>query len=132
MNQVDRLIELDRKYRYRDKGVPPLFRVLCVDKPGDYPVVTCDAKGGIHTNKISGQEHENCLGLYDLIEVSPYEDIPIDAKVLVRSGGLGNWHRRYFAGVSDSGKPMAWVEGTTSWSTVLGSIPWYELKLPEE
>ena len=127
------MIDMSKKYRYRGKGVSPILRILCIDLPGRFPVVSCDTDGTVYVHGLNGNYYySNEESNHDLIEVNPYEGIPIDAKVLVRGSGLETWHRRYFAGVSDSGKPMAWVEGTTSWSTLFGSIPWDELKLPEE
>jgi hypothetical protein len=55
----------------------------------------------------------------DLIEVTPYDDLQIDDKVLVwndRKGTLAKF-KRYFAGVSRNGKPLAFSDGATSWST---------------
>ena len=52
----------------------------------------------------------------DLIEVSPYSDIPIDAKVIVWHNNAGPRHRRYFAGANELGEPTTWFNGATSWS----------------
>ena len=48
-------------------------------------------------------------------EVSPYANWPIDAKVLVW-GENKNKNKRYFAGIHEDGRPMAWIGGATSWS----------------
>jgi hypothetical protein len=48
-------------------------------------------------------------------EISPYANWPIDAKVLVW-GENKNKNKRYFAGIHEDGRPMAWIGGATSWS----------------
>ena len=48
-------------------------------------------------------------------EVSPYANWPIDAKVWVW-GDNKNKRKRYFAGIHEDGRPMAWIGGATSWS----------------
>lgn len=49
-------------------------------------------------------------------EPSPYEGWEIDDKIEVSSDGLA-WNKRHFAGISEKGKPLAWVAGRTSWSS---------------
>ena len=48
-------------------------------------------------------------------EVSPYADWSIDAKVWVWNDGKTKG-KRYFAGIHEDGRPMAWIDGATSWS----------------
>ena len=49
-------------------------------------------------------------------EISPYADWPIDAKIWVWDTGSEKM-KRHFAGVSNNGKPKAWNDGYTSWTT---------------
>lgn len=50
---------------------------------------------------------------------SLYKDWPIDAKILVWYGDTPDKkYKRYFAGVDDSGYPVAWEDGATSFSTL--------------
>ena len=51
----------------------------------------------------------------DLIEVSPYEDWPIDAPIWVRNTPESElWIPRHFAGVDPNGYPLFWPDGFTS------------------
>lgn len=82
-------------------------------------------------------QHANDL---ELVEVSPYDHLKIDDKVMVRDGPTHIWLLRLFAGVVN-GKPTAWHESTTSWTafgrakargSILDSLrcPWEECRLP--
>jgi len=83
--------------------------------------------------------HETTCPVWDFSKyryrVKPlYVDFKIDDKVLVRKPGCYSheWKRRYFAGVNEnSGKPMTWESGGTSWNTK-SKISWDECKLAEE
>lgn len=61
-----------------------------------------------------------------------WSKVPIDTPVIASDDG-GNWHRRYFAGVSGStGNPMAYNSGATSWSVDYGdTCEWPFMKLAE-
>jgi hypothetical protein len=94
-------------------------RIYAIDGGGDYPIhgaVKYEGDQYWSPRKWKDSGKECWADSSDLIEVSPYEDFKIDDKVLVWDEG-GLKHRRYFAGVSISGKPMAFVDGNTSWST---------------
>lgn len=105
-------IEMGKKYRTRDgKSV----RILCVDSNDPvYPVVGLfDGKGQPdtwteHGNIVVGEER-----YLDLVEISPYADIPIDTPGWARLDL--RWWPRYFAGVS-KGRPTAWRGGATSFT----------------
>ena len=58
-----------------------------------------------------------CGEPYTFIEedTPSYADWPIDAKVWVWDDGKTK-SKRYFAGIHEDGRPMAWVGGSTSWS----------------
>lgn len=106
-------IEMGKKYRTRDgKSV----RILCVDSNDPvYPVVGLfDGKGQPdtwteHGNIVVGEER-----YLDLVEISPYADIPIDTPGWARGSLDHGWRRRHFAGLAEDGRPMAWDDGTTS------------------
>ena len=49
-------------------------------------------------------------------EVSPYADWPIDAKIWVWDQA-DEKAKRHFAGIADNGKPNAFLNGYTSWTT---------------
>ena len=43
-----------------------------------------------------------------------WSKVPFDTKVLCKFGDF--WHKRYFAGVNNEGKPLAFYDGQNSWS----------------
>jgi len=121
-------ISMDKKYKTRDGNfeAKPLIINMNYD---DYPVaclMTSLKDGSQYVAKFSkhgGFYWDDSANSLDLIEVSPYADIPIDAKVLV-------WYsddkkiKRHFAGVSESGKPMAWAGGHTSFTSDYPPAVW--------
>lgn len=120
-------IEMGKKYRTRDGRD---VRILCVDRKHEFPVVGLfDYQGEEHVYAWMSEGFHAGAGVknsLDLVEVSPYADIPIDAPGWARDHGR-EWVPRYFAGVSGSGKPMAWVDGATSFSTICGrKMSWTE------
>lgn len=110
-------ISMDKKYKTRE-GRP--VKILCIDRNHRYyPVIalTIDKTGTILCCTEEGKfqllgEEKSCN---DLVEVSPYEDFKIDDPVMV-TDYKDLWYPRYFAGVSKDGKPMAFIDGATSWS----------------
>ena len=110
-------IEMGKKYRTR--GGVKVNRVLCVDRrDGAYPVVVELELGEIEVYTTEGQAiYNNDSEHYlDLVEVSPYEDFKVDDPVMV-SNNETFWGKAHFAGVNSEGKPMAYINGKTSWST---------------
>ena len=132
-------IDMSKKYRYRSKEVVPLRRILCDNKHGDYPVVTDDISGHLYSHTSSGYNYvRGGDGDHDLIEVKPYEDIPLGTEVLVRNKLWAHnvcvrspWYRRYFSGLSVRGNPTTWPNGATEWSHDFQPVEWDELKLAE-
>lgn len=61
-----------------------------------------------------------------------WSKVPIDTPVLASNDGE-NWNHRYFAGVSgQTGNPMAYNSGATSWSVDYGdTCEWPFMKLAE-
>lgn len=61
-----------------------------------------------------------------------WSKVPIDTPVLASNDGK-NWNHRYFAGVSgQTGNPMAYNSGATSWSVDYGdTCEWPFMKLAE-
>ena len=86
----------------------------------NYPVVAAILNG--HKEVVANLTEKLTFALNieckeDLVsEITPYEDWPIDSKVLVWSGG-GKKLKRHFAGVSANGKPTAFMDGNTSFTT---------------
>jgi len=107
-----------KKYRLADGRK---VRVVCTDRrDNNFPlvvlvgnkdkemVVTCTADGFYRISKV---DHP-----LNLIEVTEWDDFKVDEPVMVRSNESADWLKRYFAGISSEGLPMAWNEGCTSWS----------------
>lgn len=113
------MIDINKKYKTRN-GCE--VRIYATDGGGKYPIHGA-IKNGFGDWCIVGlwsQEGEIRIGYSsenDLIEVSPYEDFKIDDKVLVWAKGSSTKHKRYFAGVSNIGRPLVFVDGKTSWSS---------------
>jgi hypothetical protein len=71
-----------------------------------------------------------CLNESQLIEISPYDYLKIDDKVFVwNSGELKK--PRYFAGTNEDGKPMAFDDGRTSFTTA-HKVTWSHCEKYEE
>ena len=126
-------IEIGKKYRTRNGRD---VRILCVDAERISPVVglvTNTKNGGDWIGEWIGEWCSygrylgECRGQheYDLVEVSPYADIPIDTPGWARNYG-GRWFARYFAGVTDEGRPTAWLSGATSFSSGGERLDWQE------
>ena len=125
------IVEAGKQYRTRD-GRP--VRILCTDMKNTYSVI------GVLNNQDSEGEYcetwnagGRCIAdqesARDLIEVSPYEDWPIDAPVWCR--GSRRWIARHFAGIDGDGAPLAWNDGYTSHTTDVRS-PWDDMRLASE
>lgn len=107
-------IEMGKKYRTRAGHA---VRILCVDRDDkDYPVVGLPkfeiGGEGLIPFTAEGSYEAGKHSPFDLVEVPPYADIPIDTPGWAR-GADGHWHRRHFAGVGSDGLPKCWVEGKT-------------------
>jgi hypothetical protein len=66
----------------------------------------------------------------DLVECSPWDDVAVDTKVLVRNHGCNAWCNRYFAKY-ENGKVYAFDSGGTSWSSDGDMVAWDQAKLAE-
>jgi len=111
-------ISKDKKYKLRMGGDIKIYEILDGYVFGAYRF-----KGSKEFNadrwECNGNyllDSESCL---DLIEISPYADFKIDDKVLVWDGEYQrhNKHKRHFAGVSELGDPLTWIDGLTSFTT---------------
>lgn len=110
-------ISIDKKYKTRS-GFP--VRIYAVDCGGALSVhgayfynndewfpISYTKNGRLVDNSI---EHS-----LDLIEVSKYDHIKIDDKVLVWMDFIEQI-KRYFAGIGKDGKPRTWDEGKTAFT----------------
>lgn len=107
-------IELGKKYRTR-AGAD--VRLYCTDARGEFPVVghILDPRWSVDVlatwTSTGNAIQAGRVSRGDLVEVSPYADIPIDAVVVTPSGA-----KAHFAGVDDFNAPMVWAEGRTSYT----------------
>lgn len=112
------LIELGKKYKTLDGRK---VTILKTDLKNPYPVVAVVVqecgKEIIVKYTLEGKYFTGGNTSHDdLVEVSQYDEFKIDDKVIVWNGNGITKYKRYFAGVSTKGKPMAWTGGTTSFS----------------
>ena len=99
-----RIICVDRK-SYQNNSIIGLVET---DENTDHESIVTWYKNGKH----------NTNAQYDLVEVSPFDDFNIDDKVLVKDCYDYEWKKRYFAGIDeDTGEPLAFADGLTSWIT---------------
>ena len=110
-------ISMDKKYRtVEGKSI----RLLCVDRRAQlstYPVIALiGAEQGTHSFTAEGRNVIHKNSRMDLVEISPYDDWEIDKKILVSNDNI-SWKRRYFASIDkDTGRPLTFPAGKTSWS----------------
>lgn len=132
------MIEITKKYRTRDGRK---WETFCVDFVADRPVVgrvtEHDGTQMIDFRHADGRAFKHgCDSADDLIEISPYEDWPIDAPVWVKLRSHSKWVPRHFAMVdSDSGRPTTWLDGYTSHTAPKQkrtAAAWHEARLASE
>lgn len=126
------MIELNKKYRTRSGQQ---VRLYATDAGEIFPVhgaISTDGENWFSRSwtkegRLYADETENSG---DLFEAGPFDHIKIDDKVLVWFGG-DEYHKfkRYFAGVSEDGRPMTFVDGATSWSSGGLTIEWDNCEL---
>lgn len=115
------MIELDKKYRTRDGRA---VRILCIDRKTPIPVDVVvglvvrlgDGKELIRTWGIDGAfvQDPYLESMEDLVEVSIYDDWPIDVAVWSKTFADSFWIPRHFAGIhAETGKPLVWRDGYT-------------------
>lgn len=126
------MIDINKKYKTRDGREVVLY---CTDAPGRFCVhgridnmAQWDINGIYHIHMPDN--------LLDLIEVSPYEDFKIDEPVMVKQKDedVTKWRKRHFAGISETGVPMAWDCGFTSWTSTSSVLKagWDKCRRPTE
>ena len=124
------------KYTHRTKDGQKA-RIIATDRASEnYPVLAL----------ILGEDGEEWVESYtkdlkfltervtdnDLVEYSPWQDVAVDTKILVRDFDTNCWVPRYFSHYAD-GRVHAFAEGRTSW-TKRANVPtnsWDQSKLAE-
>ena len=122
-------ISMDKKYKTRYGRE---VRVLCIDGPDlAFPVIAIINNDLVIKYTSEGRVYlDSFESRLDLIEDTTYADFKIDEPVMVRSD-KGYWFPRHFAGISNEGIPLAWIDGQTSYTTTL-KIKWDECRRPTE
>lgn len=107
----------DKKWKYR-KGETP----LCVIETGreDVPLASVTKNFDLVAHDADGRiKWTTCAMQFDLIEVKPWADWPIDKPVMYRHRHNSTWLRGYWAG--ERGEfPCVFAEGRTSWTIGVG------------
>jgi len=85
----------------------PVMALVQEDNSGIEEPLSYTAEGFYRFNKIPHS--------LDLVEATEWDDFKVDEPVMVRGNENADWCKRYFAGISSAGWPMAWNEGYTSW-----------------
>lgn len=122
------MIDINKKYKTAS-GKP--VRILCTDRPGDYPVVALvlysDEYTSVESMSIEGKWcFSSEASPLDLVEVFPWEDFEVDEPVWVRNNEGQRWEKRHFARVVN-GRPNTWENGCSSWTVYGGNfntVPW--------
>ena len=130
------MIQMDKKYRYRNGG---RATILTVNRPTSMSmyVVSMDEKGHLHTHTKAGHFYP---GNYtnndqrDLIEIVPYADFKIDDPVMVREDPTDKWTKRHFAGIAKNGLPLAFMDGFSKFTNtnIFNPVEWKECRHPTE
>ena len=121
-------ISMNKKYRTKSGSDVTL---LSINAPlnGAYKIV------GVVNNGLFRWSHTGSCSsgaMFDLVEVSEYEDFKIDDPVMVRDDDTEEWVRRHFAGVTNEGVALCWYGASTSWTVDADEekITWWQCRKP--
>ncbi len=128
-------IEMGKKYRTRN-GQP--VRLLATDLKGtSWPVAaaitTDDGSETVFIYYPNGARWSGFECEIDLVEVGPYDDFKIGEPVMAKlfpTSDVGL--RRYFAGVTQDGRPMVFNDGLTAWSSAGNRTICFSVRRPTE
>lgn len=117
-------IETNRDYKTRS-GLS--VKIFWTEANGFYPILgAVEQTDGVwlpvswtETGKF--RKDQLCDDL-DLVEVSPYAGFKVDDKVLVWDKGDNKKLRRHFFGISETGAPLAFAYGCSSFSVESRSV----------
>jgi len=126
-------IKAGKTYLTRDSHK---VRVVCTDANNEYPIIglLSEDRETVHTfTKFGKYNRASASSGLDLIEeYSPWNDVEIDTKVLVKNDDEYTWKRRYFAKYEND-KVYTFADGSTSWSNEVSYYSsWNYAKLAEE
>lgn len=97
-------------------GIP--VRIICLDAPGDYPVIIMTKDGKTSGREIGGFVDRGNFPAHqcDIIPANSYIFREND-EVYVRNSILDGWHRRHYASTHSDGTARTFVKGGTRWSS---------------
>jgi len=121
--------------KYRTLGGRSV-RILCVDRNSlRFPVIALvqddkeDHEEALSFTSEGTFRHTGTTHCLDLVEVSEWDAFTVDEQVMVSDYPNSGWVRRYFAGISEAGFPMAFPGGRTSW-TIEDKVLWKYCRRP--
>lgn len=116
----------DLHYTYAGDGSPA--RILTNEgRNPDFPVVSEDINGGLHTHAADGTSAAHKV--WNLVQVPPFSK---DDPVMVRTGKAA-WVRRHYAHAGPNGHHCTYPKGLTSWTNIWPEFEvWDECRNPDE
>lgn len=112
------MITLLDTYKYRDGSEA---RILCLDRPSrDRTVVSMTDEGTTMSHYADGALHRCRISDRDLVKVSKWGHLKPDEPCVVRDKFGGSIRHRHFAKLDEEGRPLFFLSGCTSWSTLEG------------
>ncbi len=125
---------MGKKYKTR-AGRP--VRILTTDLKGRFPVVAVVTETDCTETLLAlledGTKWPEMESVYDLFEVTPYDGFKIGEPVMAKlfpTSYIGL--RRYFAGVTQDGRPMVFNDGLTAWSSAGNRTICFSVRRPTE
>ena len=124
------MIELNKTYK---DGLGRDVRIICVDFNDQHPIIgivsgdfgdfiACFTADGRYVLEESSANY--------LILPEDFTKFAIDEPVMVRVNDSGYWVRRYFAGVTEQGKPTTYSNGQTKWTSETPRLVWKQCRRP--
>jgi hypothetical protein len=109
------------------------MRIICNDRKNDirYSIIGLILAGEDQNEEIAYFRAEDIEAI-GWTKATPWDDFEIDEPVLVQDDVMTGWEKRHFAGVSKDGRPMAWLDGKTSFTSEQESCRWWNCRRPTE
>lgn len=110
---------MEKKYRTKS-GLPA--RIICTDRQHpSRPIIALLSKEGMEDVQTYTKDlkfwSDGDSSDYDLVEGSPYEDIPIDTQGYFWNVLRQHAAKGHFAGLDEEGNPNRWKCGATSFTS---------------
>lgn len=129
-------LEVGKKYLSSNGDV---VKIVHIEPTSDAGVRNC--LGVVYTLDVGFQFEDYCAdgawyssgkkSPHDLVtELTEYQDFKIDEPVMVRNTDRFPWHRGLFAGIDKDGRPMAWINGKSQWTSGNDRHAWEQCRRP--